>query len=57
MSVKGDLKYGYPRSNEDGGISLFARKLEFIHPVKKEDITITGHFPEGDIWSVFMDSV
>lgn len=55
--VKGDLKYGFPRSNEDGGISLFARKLEFIHPVKKEPITIIGHFPEGDIWSVFMDSV
>jgi 23S rRNA pseudouridine1911/1915/1917 synthase len=55
--VKGDLKYGFARSNEDGGISLFARRLEFIHPVKKETITITAHFPEGDIWSVFMDSV
>lgn len=55
--VKGDLKYGYPRSNEDGGISLFARKLEFVHPVKKEQISITAHFPEGDIWSVFMDSM
>jgi len=55
--VKGDLKYGFARSNEDGGISLFARRLEFIHPVKKEPITITAHFPEGDIWSVFMDSV
>jgi 23S rRNA pseudouridine1911/1915/1917 synthase len=55
--VKGDLKYGYPRSNEDGSISLFARKLEFIHPVKKEPVSIIAHFPEGDIWSVFMDSV
>lgn len=55
--IKGDLKYGFARSNEDGGISLFARKLEFIHPVKKENISITAHFPEGDIWSVFMDSV
>lgn len=55
--VKGDLKYGFPRSNEDGGISLFARKLEFIHPVKKEPLTILAHFPEGDIWSVFMESV
>ncbi len=55
--VKGDLKYGFPRSNEDGGISLFARKLEFVHPVKKEVVTITAHFHEGDIWSVFMDSV
>jgi 23S rRNA pseudouridine1911/1915/1917 synthase len=55
--IKGDLKYGFPRSNEDGGISLFARRLEFIHPVKKEAVTIIGHFPEGDIWSVFMDSI
>jgi len=55
--VKGDLKYGYPRSNEDGSISLFARRLEFIHPVKKEAIAITAHFPEGDIWSIFMDSI
>ncbi|MCE5348052.1 MAG: RNA pseudouridine synthase [Bacteroidales bacterium] len=55
--IKGDLKYGFPRSNEDGSISLFARSLEFIHPVRKEKITITAHFPEGDIWPVFMDSV
>jgi 23S rRNA pseudouridine1911/1915/1917 synthase len=55
--IKGDLKYGFSRSNEDGSISLFARKVEFIHPVKKELITITGHFPEGDIWPVFMDAV
>jgi 23S rRNA pseudouridine1911/1915/1917 synthase len=55
--IKGDLKYGFPRSNEDGGISLLARKLEFIHPVKKEPVSITAHFPEGDIWSVFMDSI
>jgi 23S rRNA pseudouridine1911/1915/1917 synthase len=55
--IKGDLKYGYARSNEDGSISLFARKLEFMHPVKKDEIKITGHFPEGDIWSLFMDAV
>jgi 23S rRNA pseudouridine1911/1915/1917 synthase len=55
--IKGDLKYGFPRSNEDGGISLLARKLEFIHPVKKEPVIITAHFPDGDIWPVFMNSV
>ena len=55
--IKGDLKYGYSRSNEDGSISLFARQVEFVHPVKKEKISITAHFPEGDIWSHFMDSV
>lgn len=55
--IKGDLKYGFARSNDDGGISLFARKIEFIHPVKKEPVSIVAHFPEGDIWSVFMNSV
>ena len=51
--IKGDLKYGYPRSNEDGSISLMARRIEFIHPVKKESIVITAPFPSGDIWKVF----
>lgn len=51
--IKGDLKYGYPRSNDDGSISLFARRLEFIHPVKKEQVTITARFPAGDIWKAF----
>jgi len=55
--VKGDLKYGYSRSNEDGGISLLARKLEFIHPVKNEPVVITAHFPEDDVWNIFVDSV
>ena len=55
--IKGDLKYGFARSNEDGGISLFARKIEFMHPVKKEPVSIVAHFPEGDIWSVFINSI
>jgi 23S rRNA pseudouridine1911/1915/1917 synthase len=54
--VKGDLKYGYPRSNEDGSISLLSRRIEFIHPVKKEPVKITAHFPEGDIWHLFQDA-
>jgi 23S rRNA pseudouridine1911/1915/1917 synthase len=54
--IKGDLKYGYPRSNEDGSISLLARRLEFVHPVKKEKITITAHFPEGDVWKLFSNT-
>jgi 23S rRNA pseudouridine1911/1915/1917 synthase len=53
--IKGDLKYGYPRSNEDGSICLFARRLEFIHPVKKEKVTITAHFPRGDVWKLFLN--
>lgn len=55
--VKGDLKYGYQRSNEDGSISLFAKSLEFVHPVKKVPLVIAAHFPEGDIWSYFVDSL
>jgi 23S rRNA pseudouridine1911/1915/1917 synthase len=51
--VKGDLKYGYSRSNDDGSISLLARKVVFIHPVKKEEITITAHLPKGDVWDAF----
>lgn len=48
--VKGDLKYSYPRSNNDGSISLHSWKIKFIHPVKKQDIEITAPLPEGDIW-------
>jgi 23S rRNA pseudouridine1911/1915/1917 synthase len=54
--IKGDLKYGYSRSNEDGSISLMARRLEFIHPVKKEKVVITAPFPEGDIWDLFKNT-
>jgi 23S rRNA pseudouridine1911/1915/1917 synthase len=54
--IKGDLKYGYSRSNNDGSISLMARRLEFMHPVKKEKIIITSPFPGGDIWHAFKDA-
>ena len=45
--IKGDLKYGAPRSNPDGGICLHARTVEFIHPVKKEPISITCPLPSS----------
>ena len=48
--IKGDLKYGAKRSNPDGGISLHARKIEFIHPVSKEPISITAPVPEDTLW-------
>jgi 23S rRNA pseudouridine1911/1915/1917 synthase len=52
LHIKGDLKYGFPRSNENGGIHLHARKLEFIHPVKKEPVKIVAAPPKGDtIWN------
>ena len=51
VPIKGDLKYGAARSNPDGGISLHARSLEFIHPVTKELIKIIAPTPENDkIW-------
>jgi 23S rRNA pseudouridine1911/1915/1917 synthase len=40
VPIKGDLKYGSPRSNPDGGINLHARKLEFIHPVTKKKLKL-----------------
>jgi 23S rRNA pseudouridine1911/1915/1917 synthase len=49
--IKGDLKYGFDRSNPDGGIHLHARKLVFIHPVSKENIEITAPAPNDTIWN------
>ena len=49
--IKGDLKYGFDRSNKDGGICLHARRIEFIHPVKKEQIIITAPLPNDTIWA------
>lgn len=48
--IKGDLKYGARRSNPDGGISLHARKIEFVHPVSKQDISITAPVPNDNLW-------
>lgn len=48
--IKGDLKYGFDRSNPDGGIHLHARKLTFIHPVSKENLEIIAPVPDDVIW-------
>jgi len=48
--IKGDLKYGFNRSNKDGSIHLHARKIEFIHPVSKEKIIVTAPTPNEVIW-------
>ena len=45
--IKGDLKYGAPRSNPDGGISLHARRITFIHPVRKEPMTVEAPVPSS----------
>ena len=49
--VRGDLKYGYPRSNPNGGISLHARTIQFIHPVTKSEVELTAPTPED--WKKF----
>ena len=49
-TIKGDLKYGFDRSNKDGSIHLHARKIEFIHPVTKETISLIAPTPKDPIW-------
>lgn len=55
--IKGDLKYGAKRPNKDGGISLHARNLSFIHPVSKEDLTITADVPDDTLWKWFEEKI
>lgn len=49
--IKGDLKYGFNRSNKDGSIHLHARKIEFIHPVSKEEVLVIAPTPNEVIWN------
>ena len=51
--IKGDLKYGFDRSNPDGSIDLHARKLSFLHPVKKEMLEIIADPPHNQVWNAF----
>jgi len=53
--IKGDLKYGFPRSNTDASISLHARSVEFDHPIKKEKIFIVAPLPDEAVWNYFSD--
>lgn len=50
LPIKGDLKYGAPRSNPDGGIALIARRICFVHPVSKQPIDIVAHTPHDSLW-------
>jgi len=52
--IKGDLKYGFNRSNPDASIHLHSRKVTFIHPVKQETITIVGPPPNESLWNAFV---
>ena len=51
--IKGDLKYGAPRSNPDDSISLQSHRVEFIHPVSKERITVEAPLPDDPLWQAF----
>lgn len=52
--IRGDLKYGFARSNADGGISLHARRISFIHPIKQEPVEIIAPVPTNDnLWREF----
>jgi 23S rRNA pseudouridine1911/1915/1917 synthase len=55
--IKGDLKYGFNRSNKDASIHLHARKIEFIHPIKKEPISIVAPPPNEVLWNEFLKRV
>lgn len=53
LHIKGDLKYGFPRSNKDGGIHLHARTIRFVHPVSLEAVKITAPVPNDPVWNFF----
>ena len=54
--IKGDLKYGAPRSNPDGSISLHARRVRFVHPVSHADIDVTAPVPDSALWRAAEDA-
>ncbi|MEY3051189.1 MAG: hypothetical protein RLY31_974 [Bacteroidota bacterium] len=51
--IRGDVKYGYPKPNSDGSINLHCQSLSFLHPVKKEPVTIEGDPPREQAWNLF----
>jgi len=54
LHIKGDLKYGFPRSNRDKGIHLHARKIELIHPVRKTPLAVVADPPDDVVWNEFL---
>jgi len=56
-SIKGDVKYGAPRTNKDGSVHLHARTIEFIHPVKKEPLIISAPYPNDPVWNSLSDNL
>ena len=57
LPIKGDLKYGSPRSNPDGSICLHARSVAFEHPVSHKEIFVEAPYPEKNSWHIFTESI
>ena len=57
MPIRGDLKYGYPRSNPNGGINLHSRLISFVHPVTAENISIVAPPPDETLWNELLKIV
>lgn len=57
LPIKGDLKYGFNRSNRDGSISLHARAVSFVHPVTKEKIEVKAPMKNDSLWNALIDAI
>ncbi len=55
--IKGDLKYGAPRSNPDGSISLISKKIQFVHPISKKEIYVEAPLPNERLWREITENV
>lgn len=53
VHIRGDLKYGFPRSNDDGGICLHSRYCSFVHPVSGKKVEVTAPVPDNKYWHIF----
>lgn len=53
--IRGDLKYGFPRSNPDGSISLLSRHVEFVHPVSKQVVAVDAPLPGDNLWKKILN--
>lgn len=56
VHIKGDLKYGFARSNPDGGICLHSRSVSFVHPVSGLNINVVAPPPNDSLWEIFLNS-
>ena len=57
VHIKGDLKYGFARSNPDGGICLHSRSISFVHPVSGLSIQVVAEPPKDALWDFFLEEL